>query len=234
MNLKNPIIVALDVDTREHCMELARVLGPKVGAFKIGQRLSVRYGAELVNALAKLAPVFVDNKYLDIPSTMEAAIRATFEAGATLATVHAWAGPEALARLAKVEAELSSTRPFRILAVTILTSFNSETLPPHLRAVPIETQVGVLCDLAIESGITGVVCSPEEVADLKRRQPSAFLVTPGIRMPSDAKGDQKRVMGPREAIKLGASALVIGRPIVDDPNPEAAIDRILADIAGAV
>lgn len=232
MNLKNPIIVALDVDTRERCMELARTLGPKVGAFKIGPRLSVRYGAELVTELAKQAPVFVDNKYLDIPSTMESALRASFEAGATLATVHAWAGPEALARLAKVEAELGAKRPFKILAVTILTSFNAETLPPHVRAIPIANQVRDLCDMAVESGITGLVCSPQEVADLRARAKNTFLVTPGIRLSSDEKGDQKRVMGPRQAVELGASALVVGRPIVDAADPVAAAERILADLTG--
>ncbi len=232
MNLKNPIIVALDVDTGERCLELARSLSPKVGAFKIGPRLSVRYGAGLVSELARQAPVFVDNKYLDIPNTMESALRATFAAGATLATVHGWAGPEALARLARVEKELNSKRPFKVLAVTVLTSFSAETMPPHLRAVPIADQVRDLCDMAVESGITGLVCSPEEVAALRARAESAFLVTPGIRSPGDEKGDQKRVLGPRQAIELGASALVVGRPIVDAADPVAAAERVLADLAG--
>ncbi|MCM2282233.1 MAG: orotidine-5'-phosphate decarboxylase [Bdellovibrionaceae bacterium] len=231
MKLENPIIVALDVDSLARCRELAGVLAGKVGAFKVGPRLCVRYGADLVRELAAHAPVFVDNKYLDIPNTMESAIRATFEAGATFATVHAWAGPEALKRLAAVEAELSAQRPFQILVVTVLTSYSADTLPPHVRAVPISTQVRELADMSVSCGLQGLVCSPEEVADLRRSHPSAFLVTPGIRLPSDDKGDQKRIMGPREARELGASALVIGRPIVDAQEPVAAVERVLADLA---
>lgn len=230
MNLRNPIIVALDVDSRERCLELARLLGDRVGAFKIGPRLIVRYGAGLVDEVAACAPVFIDNKYLDIPNTMESAIRATFAAGASLATVHAWAGPEALSRLAKVEAELSAQRPFRILVVTVLTSFSSETLPPYLREFPIVEQVRQLAASAIDCGLSGLVCSPEEVADLRARHPSAFLVTPGIRLSDGTKDDQRRVLGPHQALARGASALVIGRPIVDAQDPVAAAERVIADI----
>lgn len=231
IHLKNPIIVALDVDTREECLRLARLLEGKVGAVKVGPRLCVRYGADLISELARALPVFVDNKYLDIPNTMESAVRATFEAGASLATVHAWSGVEALRRLAALEQELNAKRPFQILVVTILTSFNSETLPPPLSQFSIAEQVSGLSDLAVGSGLTGLVCSPEEVADLRARHPHAFLVTPGIRLPDYGKtDDQKRVLGPSQALERGASALVVGRPIIEAADPVAAADRILSDI----
>lgn len=231
--LKNPIIAALDVDSAEACFRLAGLLQGRVGAFKVGPRLIVRYGSELIERLSRSVPVFVDNKYLDIPNTMESAIRATFEAGAALATVHAWAGPEALKRLAQVEAELDRKRPFKILVVTVLTSFSQETLPPSLRSQNIASQVTELAEMSLNAGLTGLVCSPQEVAALRRASTHAFLVTPGVRMPHDAKGDQKRVETPAEAMRLGASALVIGRPICEAADPVAATELILESLNGA-
>lgn len=228
--LLNPIILALDVDSAEECFRLAGLLRDRIGAFKIGPRLGVRYGADLIARLAKMAPVFVDNKYLDIPNTMEAAIRATFEAGASLATVHAWAGSEALERLAKVESELNQIRPFQILVVTILTSFNRETLPPGLQEVPVQNLVEDLARLSLDSGLLGLVCSPQEVEGLRALSQDAFLVTPGVRLPEDDRGDQKRIETPAEAIRRGASALVVGRPIVASKDPVAAVERILESV----
>ncbi len=232
VRLRNPLIVALDVDSREACFRIARQIGEHIGAFKVGPRLIVRYGADLISELARLAPVFVDNKYLDIPNTMESAVRASFESGATLVTVHAWSGKEALARMAQVERELNSIRPFQILVVTVLTSFSQETLPPPMHAHPLQEQVNQLADLAVTSSLTGLVCSPEEVGSLRRRYPKSFLVTPGIRLPHQRLGDQKRVLGPRQALDLGASALVVGRPIVEAPNPLLATKLVLTDIGG--
>ena len=228
--LHNPIIVALDVDSAEECLSLAETLRGRVGAFKVGPRLMVRYGADLSSRLAQLGPVFIDNKYLDIPSTMEYAIRASFAAGATLATVHAWGGPEALTRLAQVEAELNQTKPFKILAVTVLTSFSSETLPPGLRERAIDKQVDELASMTLSCGLSGLVCSPQEVAALRAKSSSAYLVTPGVRLATDDRGDQKRVETPGEAIKRGASALVIGRPIIAAKDPVEAAERMLASI----
>jgi orotidine-5'-phosphate decarboxylase len=226
----NPIIVALDVDTAESANSLAQKLKGKVGAFKLGPRLLVRYGASLASEIAKSAPVFIDNKYLDIPSTMDAAVRASFEAGATLATVHAWAGPEALSMLSKTEKELSQQRPFRILVVTLLTSFTKDTLPYPSSRFEIDEQVSALSESAISFGLSGIVCSPHEVSALRKRHTSAFLVTPGVRMPDDDKGDQKRVLTPYEACERGASALVIGRPIIAATDPVEACERILQNL----
>ena len=231
--LENPLIVALDVDTAESARDLAKKLATRAGAFKLGPRLNRRYGADLVKEIAQLAPVFIDNKYLDIPNTMETAVRATFEAGATLTTVHAWSGPEALERLAKVEKELSQKRPVKILAVTILTSFSPKTLPPGYESKSIEESVDQLATLALNSGLSGIVCSPHEAHRLRVKSKDAYLVTPGIRMPTDSSGDQKRIETPAEAMRKGASALVVGRPIVEANDPIEAADRVLASIAEA-
>ena len=238
LKIANPIMVALDVDSIDECLRIAELLtsqdhAEKVGALKVGPRLCMRYGAKLVQRLSELAPVFVDNKYFDIPSTMESAIRATFEAGATLATVHASAGREALCQLAKVEAELNQVRPFKILGVTILTSFSQETLAPNTNAVSISVQVKQLAQLVVESGLNGLVCSPQEAELLRKTSPSSFLVTPGVRMPGDPAGDQLRISTPAEALQKGATALVVGRSIIESSDPVAALSKILSSIQEA-
>lgn len=231
-DLINPIFVALDVDSDVAALDLAKKLRGKVGGFKVGPRLTLRFGRKLIADLAECGPVFVDNKYYDIPSTMEAAIRATFEAGATFATIHAQAGKEALQILAELQNELRKERPFHILSVTVLTSYSLETVPPNWESKPLLDHVQSLAQLNIENGIKGMVCSPEEVAQLRQRFPSSFLVTPGIRLSQDAgaKGDQKRVMTPVEAMQSGASALVIGRPILQASDPVLAVENILASL----
>lgn len=227
--IKSPIFVALDVDDEIRAMEIAEQVEPYVGGFKVGPRLCLKYGSALVSRLATLGHVFVDNKYFDIPNTMEHAIRATFDSGATFATVHAQAGSEALCRLAEVERELNQSRPFRILVVTVLTSFDQKTLPPTTNALEISQQVDLLARLTLDSGLSGLVCSPHEVGRIKSQCPSAFIVTPGIRFPEEDVGDQKRVMGPREAIQAGATALVVGRPIVDAESPAIAAEKFMSE-----
>jgi orotidine-5'-phosphate decarboxylase len=225
--MRNPIIAALDVDSRDQALKLADDLADVVGGFKIGPRLCLRYGQELTKEIAARAPVFVDNKHFDIPSTMEAAVRASFEAGASLVTVHALSGREALEKMAALEKELAGQRPFRILAVTILTSWDQNSLPSVLKSQPISQHVRDLAELVRGAGMTGLVCSPHEL-DLLQNQ-GHYLVTPGIRFSMDSLGDQKRVMGPYEAIQAGASALVVGRPIIESKNPrETATEYVMA------
>ncbi|HPI41296.1 MAG TPA: orotidine 5'-phosphate decarboxylase, partial [Pseudobdellovibrionaceae bacterium] len=117
---QNPLIVALDVDTDQEALGLVEELYDLVGGFKVGPRLNLRYGSELIQKISKRAPVFVDNKHFDIPTTMEAAVRASFESGASLVTIHALSGLESLKKMADLEIELSQIRPFRILGVTTL------------------------------------------------------------------------------------------------------------------
>ncbi|MFM6928829.1 MAG: orotidine-5'-phosphate decarboxylase, partial [Bdellovibrio sp.] len=187
----------------------------------------LRYGMEFVKEMAARAPIFLDNKHFDIPSTMEAAVRASFEAGASLVTVHALSGSEALSRMAALERELSQQRPFRILAVTILTSWDENSLPGVMKAQAISQHVVDLAVLVQNSGLSGVVCSPHELDLLQNR--GLYLVTPGIRFSMGNSGDQKRIMGPNEALKAGASALVVGRPILEAKNiREAATEFVMA------
>lgn len=229
--LRNPIIFALDVDTKDQVKKYLDLVGSDVGAIKLGPRLVYRYGAELVEYCSQIAPVFVDNKYFDIPSTMLAAVKTSFDAGATLVTVHALSGKEALTQLAVLEKELNAVRPFKILAVTILTSWDESSMPSSLQSWPVQQHVVSLVDLVQASGLSGVVCSPQELHLLQDK--SIFKVTPGIRLDSemptkDVNDDQKRVMNPRQAISAGASALVIGRPILSAADPRAKVREILS------
>lgn len=217
--LTNPLFVALDVDSADKALELVKETRAFVGGFKVGPRLSLRYGESLLREISRHGSMFIDNKYFDIPSTMEAAIRASFAVGASYCTVHAQAGIEALSRLAEVEKELSNQRPFKILAVTVLTSFRQDTLPIVTKSMSIAEQVEVLAKLTIDCGLTGIVCSPDEVEGLRAKFPTAFLVTPGVRLSHDDKGDQNRVSDPCTALRRGASALVVGRPICESLEP---------------
>lgn len=225
---RNPVIVALDVDSADEALRRAEDLADLAGGFKLGPRLCLRYGQDLVRKIAHLAPVFMDNKHFDIPSTMAAAVRASFDAGASAVTVHALSGPEALREMAQLEKELAAERPFTVLAVTILTSWNETSYPPSLAQSPVATHVTELAKSVRDAGLKGLVCSPHELALLKNL--GHFLVTPGIRTEADLKGDQKRVMDPVEALKEGAGALVIGRPILLAPEPRKKIQEILSSL----
>lgn len=221
--LKNPLILALDVDDLQSVHRLVGELEDVVGCIKLGPRLIHRFGEKLVQQIAAKVPVFVDCKFFDIPSTMEAAVRASFEAGATFVTIHALAGREALERLAEVETELNQHRPFKILNVTILTSWNEDSYPKSLVKQPVLDHVKSLAAEVEASGMKGIVCSPHELEALTGR--GLFLVTPGVRFSLEENSDQKRVMTPQDALKKGASAFVVGRPIVGAKNPrEAALD----------
>jgi orotidine-5'-phosphate decarboxylase len=228
--LKNPIIVALDVDSRDEALQIADQLADHVGAFKVGPRLCLRYGASLCSELAQRAPLFVDNKHLDIPATMVAAVKASFDVGATLVTIHASAGADALSEVAKLEKNLTQIRPFQVLAVTVLTSYSEDNLPTPWKNQSIPSLVASLFKDAYLAGIRGFVGSPLEVAAMRSEGPDTFLVTPGIRPSSSGVDDQKRTSTPSAAMKNGAGALVIGRPILEAKDRLQAIKSILADI----
>lgn len=223
IKLSSPLILALDHDDPQFIEKLTDDLAEVVGCFKLGPRMIYRMGGQWTQKIAEKAPLFVDCKFFDIPSTMEAAVRTSFEMGATFVTVHALSGPEALARMAQVEKELSQQRPFKILNVTILTSWDQKSFSPNFIQATPEKHVEILVDQVKAAGMDGIVCSPHELSLLKGK--GMYAVTPGVRLVGEATQDQKRVMGPTEALSSGASAFVVGRPILMAKNPkEAALD----------
>ncbi len=230
--MKNPIFLALDLDDKYQALNLVEKSKNLVGGFKIGPRLVFRHGTEIISQISKIAPVFLDFKFLDIPSTMDSAVRAAFEAGSTFVTVHATSGPEALKLLAKTEKELAKIRPFHILAVTLLTSFSNDTLPANYDNTSIAEQIGALVQQSVDCGITCFVCSPHELKTLKEKFPHCHFTTPGIRLQGSPSDDQKRTDTPSEALKKGASALVIGRPVYNAQDPQNVLNEILSSLGG--
>ncbi len=231
MKLLNPICVALDVDDSATALSIARELHGKVGAFKVGPRLT-NLDSSLVTKIAALGvPVFVDHKYYDIPSTMEAAVRSVFVAGATFVTIHASSGKTALSQMSQLETELNKIRPFKILAVTVLTSFASDDFVGFVRTTPITEQVKELAAHSIKNGVTGIVCSPHEISTIKKVSSDAFIVTPGIRTALVGGDDQKRTLSAAQAMNSGANMLVIGRPILLAQDRLVAVNEILKELS---
>jgi orotidine-5'-phosphate decarboxylase len=221
------IILALDLPDAASALALAAAI-PELRWVKVGLELFSAAGPTVVAALRDRGlRVFLDLKFHDIPATMAGACRSAARHGAELITVHASAGTEGLAAAqagALEGAAAAALPPPTLLAVTVLTSWPAARFAAELAiAEPIPAHVSRLAALAATAGIGGCVCSPLEVATLRRAHPLPFaLITPGIRPAGAASGDQARVMTPAEALAAGASQLVIGRPISAAADPAAA------------
>lgn len=222
----NKIIVPLDVSTIADAIALIEQL-PQVNFWKVGLELFVSTGPEILQILKERDKrIFLDLKLHDIPNTVAGACRAATRYGVDLLTIHATAGRRALE--AALEALGTEQNRPQLIAITLLTSLNSRELAFDLK-IPLELPEYALqmALLAQESGLSGVVCSPQEVAQIRQVCGDEFLlVTPGVRPHWSNSGDQRRVMTPAEAIKAGADYLVIGRPIIQAPDPSAAWARI--------
>ena len=224
------LILALDVETREEALALAKPLAGTLRWVKLGLQLFTRHGPGIVDDFAAIGfEVFLDLKLHDIPNTVASAIKSLRGRPCSLLTLHAAGGPEMLARAA--EAARDALPSCRLLGVTVLTSMDQAQLGAVGISRSAEDQVRLLGTMATASGIDGLVCSPLELPVLRSALGAKpFLVTPGIRYP-DAKGDdQSRVMTPAQAAAAGASAIVVGRPILKDPDPAAIALRIRREI----
>jgi len=233
----NRLIVALDVATLPEATGLARQLGPHVGAVKIGSQLFTAAGPAAVRAIRELGlPVFLDLKFHDIPNTVAGAVTAARRLGVWMLNVHCSGGAAMMAEGAKaVREESPSSRPL-LLGVTVLTSFDEASHKATLGTVrPLREQVQHLAQLAQASGLDGVVASPHEIVDIRRACGPAFLiVTPGVRPAEADRGDQRRVMTPGEAIRVGADYVVVGRPILAAKDPAEAAQRIADECTRAL
>jgi orotidine-5'-phosphate decarboxylase len=227
------IIVALDVDSREKAAGLAGGLTGHVGAFKIGKELFTATGPDVVRDIVTGGgQVFLDLKYHDIPNTVRGACRAAAGLGVFMLNVHAAGGGAMIAAAVEGLAEgAAGTKPL-LLAVTVLTSIDEETLRREVRIdySPLD-QVRFWAALARENGADGVVCSPQEVTAVRAECGEEFcIVTPGIRPAWAAANDQKRITTPADAVRDGVDYMVIGRPITQADSPAEAADRISAEL----
>jgi orotidine-5'-phosphate decarboxylase len=225
VKLRNPICAALDFPSWREAEAFARAVTPDVGMFKVGFELFAAEGPSAVRAAAGLGrPVFLDLKLHDIPNTVEGAARSAARSGASLLTVHASGGAEMVRAAVR-----GAGKDVAVLAVTVLTSLDAAALEEiGLSGSPSAAAVR-LATLAVSAGAGGIVCSPQEVADVRAAVGGEpLLVVPGVRPAGAARGDQARVATPEEAVRAGADVIVLGRPLREAPDPAAAA-RAIAD-----
>jgi orotidine-5'-phosphate decarboxylase len=228
------LIVALDVPDPASAMRLVAELEGTCSWFKVGLELFVAAGPAVLEPLVKRGlNVFLDLKLHDIPNTVAGAVKSAAGLGVRMLTVHAGGGA-AMLSAAKAALEGVSDAP-ELLAVTVLTSMDAG----QLHGIGVErtpgAQVDLLAKMGLEAGIRGFVCSPQEVAAVRGLTgPRGVLVIPGIRPAGAAIGDQKRVARPAEALRQGASYLVVGRPITQAPKPAEAAAAILEEMVEAL
>lgn len=222
----NPVICALDTVELPQARALAQQVKDHVGALKLGLEFFTANGPQGVRAVAELGlPIFLDLKFHDIPNTVAGAIRAVAGLPVFMMTVHTTGG-RAMMEAAVAEAKKMASCPM-VVGVTVLTSMNQQDLNQIGVSSEVADQVQNMALLARESGLDGVVCSPHEIALVRRAcGPDFMIVTPGVRPVGSDAGDQKRVMTPAEALAAGADFLVIGRPITSAPDPTEAAKEI--------
>lgn len=228
------LIVALDTPDADSAMALVERLQGRCLWFKVGLELFTAAGPGVLEPLVAAGhSVFLDLKFHDIPNTVAGAVRSAAALGARMMTVHAAGGPAMLAAARSALDGLPD--PPELLAVTVLTSMDQSQLAAiGLNRSPAD-QVDLLARMGLAAGIDGFVCSPQEVASLRAfAGPDAALVVPGIRPAGAAVGDQKRIATPADALRNGASYLVVGRPITQAKDPAKAATAILHEMSRAL
>jgi orotidine-5'-phosphate decarboxylase len=227
---RDRLIVALDLPDVAAAEAMIGRLGDSVTFYKIGYQLAFAGGLPLVSQLANAGKrVFIDLKLHDIGNTVARGVESIAALGATFLTVHAY--PQTMK--AAVEGRAGSN--LKILAVTVLTSYDDGDLHAAGYRLGVSDMVAARAQQAQVLGIDGLVCSPEEAASLRKIIGHQInLVTPGIRPAGTASGDQKRIMTPARAIAAGADYLVVGRPVMEAADPKAAAEAIQAEIAQAL
>jgi orotidine-5'-phosphate decarboxylase len=227
-----PIIIALDVGSRREASGLLAQLKGLAGMFKVGNELFVAEGPDVVRTIvANGERVFLDLKLHDIPSTVSKAALEAAGLGVSMLTIHASGGPEMIQSTRKaLEDRYGDDRP-ALVAVTVLTSIDDETLSRTGVAGTSDDQVRRLALMAVEAGADGVVCSAAEIRRLRTDlglKPT--IVTPGVRMPTQSADDQKRIATPRAALDDGADWLVVGRYVNRAKEPKAALLDVIRSI----
>jgi orotidine-5'-phosphate decarboxylase len=226
---RDRLIVALDVPSIAQAEAMIARLGDSVSFYKIGYQLAFAGGIDVARALAGAGKqIFLDLKLHDIGNTVARGVESVAKLGVRFLTVHAY--PQTM----HAAVDAAGDSGLRILAVTVLTSYDDADLAAAGYDFTVPELVAERAEQARDIGVDGLVCSAEEAANLRSIVGQGMvLVTPGIRPPGAAAGDQKRVMTPAAAIKAGADYLVVGRPIIAAADPKAAAEAIVADIAAA-
>jgi len=229
LDARERLIVALDLPSVQAAESMVSRLGESVLFYKIGYQLAFAGGLPFAAGLiAAGKQVFLDLKLHDIGNTVEKGVASVAQLGATFLTVHAY--PQTMK--AAVEGKRGSA--LRILAVTVLTSYDDADLAAAGYDMSVPELAAARAQQARDTGIDGLVCSAEEAASLRDiAGPGMVLVTPGIRPAGSASGDQKRIMTPARAIEAGADYLVVGRPVVEAADPKKAAEAIVAEIEQA-
>jgi orotidine-5'-phosphate decarboxylase len=230
---RDRLIVALDVSSAAQARQIVQSIGESASTYKIGKQLFTAEGPQVVRDLvASGRKVFLDLKFHDIPNTVAAAVKQAAELRVSMLTVHASGGSKMLKAAAEAAAQ-SPAKPM-VLAVTVLTSLSDADLAEIGVAGHVQTQVLRLGSLARAAGCGGLVASGQETRELRRELGDDFaIVTPGVRPTGTAAGDQARVLTPKDAIAAGATYLVVGRPILESPNPAQAAEAIVSEIGEA-
>lgn len=231
---KNKIIVALDTKDTKQALNLASKL-PEAAAFKLGLEFFCANGPSGVKILTEEGlKIFLDLKFHDIPNTIEGAIQSALLTNPFMMTVHISGGKSMLERsvmTVQENCEKESIKKPLIVGVSVLTSIDEKDFYSLGLSGRMEDQVKRLADLALDAGLDGIVCSAKELKILREHINKKFIiVTPGIRSKLGEKNDQKRIMTPSEAINLGASYLVVGRPITEAPDPSLALKKLCSEI----
>jgi orotidine-5'-phosphate decarboxylase len=226
---RDRLIVALDVPNVEAARATVRKIGASADFYKIGHQLAFSGGLDYVRELKDAGKsVFLDLKLLDIDNTVEKGVESILALGADMLTIHAY--PKAMAAAVRA----ASGSGLCLLGVTVLTSMDDEDLAKAGYAFTARDLVMRRAVQAASAGMGGVVCSPQEAAAVRQAIGGEMvLVTPGIRPSGTELGDQKRVLTPGDAMRNGATYLVVGRPVTSDPDPAGAADAIIAEISAA-
>ncbi len=226
----NPIIVAIDKNSETEAYQLTKELVGYVGAIKLGLEFFDTYGPDGIRNLQKLKiPIFLDLKIHDIPQTVKKTIDTLSSLKPDILNVHALGGKKMM-QLA-LESLLNNSPNTQLVAVTILTSLDDDDLQMMEMNISTKNLVSSLAKLTKETGLSGVVCSSEEIKLVREVCGKNFkIIVPGIRPEGSDKNDQKRIMTPKEAISLGADHLVIGRPITESKDPRKTTKEIVNSI----
>ncbi len=227
------LILALDLPDRESALKILDGLRGKLEWVKIGLQMYLKYGADFVREVSGMGfKIFLDLKLFDIPNTVASAVESVSALPVSMLTIHASGGREMMRRA--VESAAERNPELLILGVTVLTSFDADSLAETGVELEPEWQVEKLAKLAVDSGLKGLVCSPLEIEGLRSILPEdTVLVTPGIRPSGSSADEQKRIMTPADAARTGSDFIVVGRPILKAENPAFAVSKILEEIANA-